>query len=169
MQISEAKNRKDFIEKEGLWYKIQRDERKVKYSLFSCKNCGRDFIADRKQLFCSHACQPFFDPAWRKGKKFPNEKGGVGHKRMTQHGYVAVYLPGYPSADKKGRVLEHRLVMEKRFKRRLLPNEHVHHINGIKNDNRLENLVVLTRDQHNHLHKSQEVKSRKRNPGGRFI
>lgn len=80
-----------------------------------------------------------------------NFKGGrIAHG----DGYIKVLSPDHPRANKNGYVLEHILIAEKKVGRPLSTNEVVHHINGIKDDNRPENLLVLTKSEHSALHKN---------------
>lgn len=61
---------------------------------------------------------------------------------MNVHGYVRLTVP-----DGR-RMTEHRFVMEQHLGRTLEPHELVHHKNGIKADNRLENLELTTWSEH---------------------
>ena len=78
-----------------------------------------------------------------RGVNNPHWKGG----RTKSYGYILIKLQPddffYRMASKYGRVLEHRLVMAKHLNRCLLPWEVVHHKNGIRDDNRLDNLQLL--------------------------
>jgi HNH endonuclease len=58
-----------------------------------------------------------------------------------------VLSPGHPKAGNGNYVFEHVLVMEKMLGRYLLPGENVHHRNGVRDDNRPENLELWTRPQ----------------------
>ena len=80
-----------------------------------------------------------------KGKPSFNWKGG---KHTDKLGYVQVWKPEHPNARLAGYVHEHRLVMSEHLGRPLESHEFIHHINGIKDDNRLENLELLTKNVH---------------------
>lgn len=62
--------------------------------------------------------------------------------RKASGGYLSVWCPDHPSAYPPGYVPQHRWVMEQHLGRYLLPGETVHHKNGIRDDNRLENLEL---------------------------
>ena len=109
----------------------------------TCENCLSEFKHRASYLkrrptsgrFCSDACM-----------------------RTWYKNHPAIYLDsvGYLSySGGKGRV--HRYIMEEHLGRKLGSKEHVHHINGIKTDNRIENLEVLTESDHHKKHPTPKM------------
>lgn len=68
------------------------------------------------------------------------------------NGRMGVYQPDHPKCNSRGYVLLARYIMEQHLGRYLTEYEQVHHINGVKTDDRLENLVVVTRGEHFSIH-----------------
>lgn len=82
----------------------------------------------------------------KKGKDHPGWKGGK--YTDSRDGYVLIRDTQHPAARSDGYVLEHRLVMEKVLGRYLIPDEDVNHLNGKKDDNRIENLRLVRHFAH---------------------
>jgi hypothetical protein len=79
------------------------------------------------------------------------EDGYIRHKkRIKDQGYTCYNIPS-PQANEKGlpvlRVYEHVMVMSKHLGRHLVKGESVHHKNGIRHDNRIENLELWHKGQ----------------------
>jgi len=83
-----------------------------------------------------------------KFKKYSDAKFVHG---ITNTGYRRLNIDGK-------RILEHRYVMEKHLGRKLLSTEHVHHINGDKLDNKIDNLCILDIKEHMSLHAKDRPK-----------
>jgi hypothetical protein len=75
----------------------------------------------------------------RTGKSGGNNKGG---RIIDKSGYVQIWNPQHPNAKIAGYVHEHRLVMSNFLNRPLESHESVHHLNGDRSDNRIENLEL---------------------------
>ena len=77
------------------------------------------------------------------GENSPFWRGG----RQERNGYVELNMPSHPNANNSGRVFEHTVVMSKHLGRPLAKGENVHHKNGVRNDNRIENLELWSTSQ----------------------
>jgi hypothetical protein len=72
--------------------------------------------------------------------------------------YIFAKIPEHPNAVEHGYVLEHRIVMENHLNRLLKDDEIVHHINDNKKDNRIENLQLMIRGEHERFHNVKRCK-----------
>lgn len=103
----------------------------------SCSVCGeqcfvRKYLADRGvAAICGQSCN---------GVRKTKAHTGATHK---QRGYVVVHRPDHPMSDKAGKLLEHRLIMSEHLGRLLEAHEVVHHKDGNRSNNAIENLELL--------------------------
>ena len=128
----------------------------------NCLFCSNKFkTRNTKRKYCSHPCysnsrrgQKTFNDF--SGSKNPNWRGG---KRFDKDGYVIIHSPYHPFADSDGYVREHRLIVEKSIKRFLTNKEIVHHLNSNKSDNRLENLQLMNKKEHDRINAIERRKN----------
>lgn len=109
-----------------------------------CKNesCSKNAV-------CKGYCRSCYTRYSRHGDPNKGKRKGVysGKRRLDKSGYVVYNDPNSIHCQTNGAVLEHRAVMGEFIGRRLLPHESVHHKNGDRSDNRIENLELWSRSQ----------------------
>lgn len=86
--------------------------------------------------------------SWIMGDKNPRWRNGI---YVSSQGYVYIKIQYHPHKDKRGYVALHRLLMEYKIHRYLLPSEHVDHIDSNKQNNSLSNLQVVSNSMNKKL------------------
>lgn len=144
-----------------------------------CAVCGREIYkkpsrikSNKMGIACSLTCSAKLRQQFMKGEN--NHQYGLkgelnssfkSSKRVTNYGYVKILVPGHPYADRDGRVLEHRFVVESNYHSFdsmyfeeingwivLKKIFDVHHIDENKLNNDITNLKVILRSEHTTLH-----------------
>jgi len=135
------------------WYKSPNAKFRYRAEEYYCLLCGKKSVKVKGKrnktgkYYCSKSCAATDGGGWanKKGAEHYAWKGG---KCKTTKGYIDIFKPEHPRARGGKYVLEHRLVMEKKLGRHLEPYEQVHHKNGIKDDNKIENLELISKQPH---------------------
>ena len=148
-----------------------------------CKVCGTKFhrkpshIAKGEGKYCSRKCFAEAKKQYMKGEG--NHQYGIkGNKNSSwksdlrmKNGYIKIRCAEHPYADESGMVLAHRLIAEQYLMtdeeaieidgiKYLKPELHVHHINFDRSDNRPDNLMILSKSEHQRLHAKQQKRER---------
>lgn len=122
------------------------------YIEMNCLICDKKYmvapwrIKTGRGKFCSLSCCASYNFT---GDRNPRWKNGIN----MSDGYKSITQKNHPKANKHGYILEHRLIAEKALGRLLKRHEIVHHINGIKTDNRNENLLICSASYHKWIEK----------------
>ena len=142
MEVSRA-----FIGVDGQMFVPRSGGRKDYGEIRECEHCKKTFFALYRKVgkFCSNKCQTHLGnhPRWNGGKI------------ISDLGYVLVKAPWHPY-NRKGYYSQHRLIVEANIGRLLEPEEVVHHIDGNKLNNSIDNLSVMTQREHMMLHQMEK-------------
>ena len=138
----------------------------------NCIVCGKEMHVKPSRVertrYCSKECAK---KGWTGQRRSPGtefKKGNVppsyrGGRYSDGHGYEYVRIPGHPMANQNGYVPEHRLNWAKAHGMESVPaGMVVHHLNGIRSDNRVENLVAMPKAEHSPVLNIKDLQDRLR-------
>jgi hypothetical protein len=111
-----------------------------KGTLCSVAGCGKPYR-------CKGFCGTHYRRSRTHGDALADIKTKDGSGYINTQGYRTLHRPGHPTADRRGNLLEHRMVMSDLLGRPLYDDENVHHINGVRDDNRPEYLELWSSSQ----------------------
>ncbi len=126
------------------------------YMWVVCPKCGKERWAQAKRGNPDHIlCVDCYNNHRPRGQDNKNWKGG----RSIDRGYVLIHAPEHPYVrSKRGIVYEHILVWEQVHNMPVPEDCQIHHINGVRSDNRPKNLVCITSSEHAKI-SSEHLKS----------
>ena len=125
------------------------------------ENFSKMSNSDIVKIFSNRSLVSIYKKAWKMGLKrneeimFQHRSQGrvwIHKSRKNKKGYVLIYNPKHHRADSNGRVFEHIVVWENYYKKEIPDGYVIHHINGIKDDNRIENLKLMRSGEHTAFH-----------------
>jgi len=137
----------------GQWWYNNSNGSRTRTKVQVCHHCGAEFVpfpTGAPKQHCTRQCYWACRKTGRHIAEFPRKRAEDSHRwkggRVKRKGYILVYAPDHHSIAGRGTqrkyILEHRIVMEQKLGRNLEPHETVHHINGVTDDNRPENLEL---------------------------
>jgi hypothetical protein len=123
-----------------------------------CDICRKKFIGHKTRVVCSPKCMGLWQTKYgtKRGKN-----NGMWNNGTVNGVYILISQPKHPNSNKGGYIAEHRYVMEQKIGRYLKNDEQVHHINLNKHDNRIENLQLMSKEEHDLHHRIERMKKSK--------
>lgn len=115
------------------------------YWAVRCESCGLEYVVRTDNLRRGAVTCKCQGPTCLRPRAV--SPGVTGARYTDVRGYVRVWAPWHDNSDAQGWILEHRLVMALSLGRLLFEREVVHHVNGNRQDNRRENLMLFDDDQ----------------------
>lgn len=107
----------------------------------------------KKNVYSPETMRKMRKNLWDKIPKGEQSRMWKGGRWQDKDGYIRVFIEKHPRLTTRRDIFEHILIVEKKLGRYLKKGEVVHHINGIRNDNRPDNLIVISRAKHLRTHK----------------
>ena len=153
-----------------------------------CTNCGKEFHMKQSRInkyprnmgvFCCKECAAEYRKEWFKGEN-NHQYGLKGELNASFKGYktykqnhkvidIMIYMPNHPNANKDGRIVEHRYIVEQNHE--LFDSSYfeiinnywclkkefqIHHKDGNHNNNNIDNLIITTRSTHTSIHNKEK-------------